>query len=187
MLFADTSGELNPGGRVRSVARVANGGHLESKNVTVHFFLCPRRDANGCIALEDGIIPRLGPNSTESLYSDFLSLPPNIMQGAVFLRAVVDMADQLDEKAEQNNEFFKPLTIGVPMSAASYRSYANLRLNNTPAKVLSGVTREGCVNACSRETSFICKSVDFTPAEGSCRLQGESESPVQTRRRAGDW
>jgi hypothetical protein len=177
-------GDFNPGGRISVWSTMtANGdpiflGREPRAKARVTFSWCTEQRADTCTLIQETTAPiELGKSVDSATF--FQDLPLSVGKGTRYLRVNYGYArlggagtgvvvDLTGETELSNNEQYVKVETGNP---GAYLEFPNKEIDGFNSKKLTKVSLGQCQVACSTETSFVCRSVDYAKKEKECMLQ----------------
>lgn len=173
-------GDFNPGGRIqmwsRVTAKVSKPTSLPPKTVArATYWWCTAKSAGTCTLIGDTHSPiKFGESVEAALH--YRSLPLSLGKGTRYLRVRYTLAraqfggDYVDVQSFElgNNEAWVEVNTGNP---GAYKEFPGKEIDGNNRKKLKKVSLAQCQAACSQETDFVCRSVDYAKSTKECMLQ----------------
>lgn len=182
-------GDFNPGGRIQlwstfvtesTAALLAREPQARARAM---YFWCREQRSDSCTPIGESTAPlALGTSSKVGL--PYQELPLSLGTGTRYLRvsyrlarsgaedtsAVSDIegGSNLSDNDSSNNDAYLRVSTGAP---GEYRAFAGLEIDGHNRKKKAKVSLSECQRACSTETAFVCRSVDYAAKDKECRLQ----------------
>ncbi len=173
-------GDFNPGGRIQLwslvTAKVSKPTSLPPKTVArATYWWCTAKSAAACTRIGDSHSPIKFGESVETA-THYRTLPLTLGTGKRYLRVQYTLArahfggEYVDVQNHNlgNNEAYLEVKTGSP---GTYKEFPGKEIDGNNRKKLKNVSLVQCQVACSQETGFVCRSVDYAKSTKECMLQ----------------